>query len=173
VFAARAGSRSEWRFVPLTEGDLSDDRLAMLGCARCTTETARHLPDNVKALLYELWGRAREAILVSRGDELDPTKRLAAVPKAQRDAVALLYGATAIEEKVLARTIEALQVPWPVTVARELRGILDQPSVSPSAKAEQVVAFVAAEGLHAPQLPAEPAITADDVHMVCYQVVST
>jgi len=173
VFAARAGSRSEWRFVPLAEGDISDDRLAMLGQARCTPETARHLPDDAKALLFELWGRARSAILLERTAELDPANRAAGVPKAQRDAVALLYGASTIEQGMLESTIEALQVAWPVTVSRELRRILDQPGASAAAKAEQVVAFVAAEGLRAPQVPVSLPITADDIHLVCYQVVTS
>lgn len=172
VFAARAGSRVEWRYVPLDGGDLADDRLTLLGYVRCGPETVRWLPEDVRARLFELWGRARDAILDARQAELDPARRAAAVPKAQRDAVALLYAATTIDPGALERAVEALQVPWPLTVSRELRRILDQPEASSSAKAEQIVAYVEGEGLRAPRIPVEPAIDADDVHLVCFQVVT-
>jgi hypothetical protein len=172
VFAARAGSRVEWRFVPLDGADLSDDRLALLGYVRAAPETARWLPEDVRAGLFTLWNRARSAILSDRQAELDPALRAAAVPKAQRDAVALLYTSTAIEPPALERAVEALQVPWPLTVSRELRRILDHPDASSAAQAEQIVAYVESEGLRAPRVPVESAITADDIHLVCYQVIT-
>ncbi len=172
VFAARAGTRIEWRYVPLDEGELSADRLALLGVARCTPATLRALPDDVRARLFELWNAAREAILKDRQDELDPAQRAAAVPKAQRDAVALLLNATTVEPAVQERVIEALQAPWPLTVSRSLRTILDRRDATDRAKAEQVVAFVETEGLRAPRVVVEPPVTRDDIHLVCYQVVS-
>src|SRR5439155_5560971 len=113
-------------FVPLTVGDLSSDRLALLGLARCSEATARNLPHDVRSRLFELWDRARDAILADRQAELDPATRAAAVPKAQRDAVSLLFAAMTIEATVQERVIEALQAPWPPTVGRALRGILDR-----------------------------------------------
>jgi hypothetical protein len=172
VFAARAGSRVEWRFVPLHGDELSADRLALLGQARCGPETARHLPDDVRDRVFEFWGRARDAILADRRAELDPAKRQAAVPRAQRDAVALLLTATSIDAAVQDRVVEALQAPWPMTVARSLRAILDRADSSNAAKAEQIVAYVEGEGLRAPVVPVEPPIDRDDIHLICYQVVS-
>lgn len=172
VFAARAGSRSEWRFVPLDDGELSADRLALVGTARCAEGTLRHLPEDVRDRLYELWDRARDSILSSRRDEQDPQKRALAVPKAQRDAVAVLTAATSVPEDAQEMAIEALQVAWPVTVSRDLRRILDHPGASQNAKAEQVAAYVDREGLRAPILPVEPPVGRDDIHLVCYQVVS-
>jgi helicase-like protein/SNF2 domain-containing protein/phospholipase D-like protein len=172
VFAARAGSRIEWRFVSLADGDLSSDRLALLGMARCPADTARHLPDDVTARLFELWDRARDAILTDRSAELDPARRQAAVPKAQRDAVGLLVNATSIEGAAQERVIDALQAPWPLTVSRSLRKILDREDASTSAKAEQIVAYVEGEGLRAPRVPVEPPITREDIHLVCYQALS-
>lgn len=172
VFAARAGSRVEWRFVPLGGGELSADRLALLGHARCAPDTERHLPQAVRDLLFELWGRARDAILADRRAELDPAKRQAAVPKAQRDAVALLLTATSIDAAVQDRVVEALQAPWPLTVGRSLRSILDRTDASNAAKAEQIVAYVESEGLRAPVVPVEPPIEPDDIHLVCYQVIT-
>jgi hypothetical protein len=94
------------------------------------------------------------------------------VPKAQRDAVALLFASMAIEPAVQERVIEALQAPWPLTVSRALRGILDRPDASDSAKVDQIVAYVEGEGLRAPRVPVEPAVRRDDIHLVCYQVVN-
>jgi hypothetical protein len=172
VFAARAGSRVEWRFVPSAEGDISSDRLALLGLARCFEGTARDLPEDVRVRLFEMWDRARDQILADRQSELDPASRAAAVPKAQRDAVSILFAAMAIEPGVQERVIEALQAPWPLTVSRALREILDRPDASDSAKVEQIVAYVDGEGLRAPKVPVEPAIGRDDIHLVCYQAVS-
>jgi hypothetical protein len=173
VFAARAGSRIEWRHVPIGVGDLSSDRLALLGLARCTEITARQLPEDVRAGLFEMWDRARDAILADRRAELDPATRAAAVPKAQRDAVSLLFASTTMEPHVQERVIEALQAPWPLTVSRALRGLLDQPDVSDAAKVEQIVAYVEGEGLRAPRLPVEPPVGRDDIHLVCYQAITT
>jgi hypothetical protein len=172
VFAARAGARAEWRFVPLDAGSLSADRLALLGFARCTERTPRWLPESVEDRLFELWTRARADILNARRDELDPAKRLAAVPKAQRDAVQLLLAATSVDLAVQEQAIEGLSVPWPPTVARALRVILDREDESQASKAERLVELVRAEGLRAPKITAEPPITPDDVHLVCYQVVT-
>jgi hypothetical protein len=172
VFAARAGSRIEWRFVPYGDGDLSSDRLALLGIARCTETTARHLPDDVRAGLFAMWDRARDEILADRRAELDPATRAAAVPKAQRDSVSLLFASATIESTVQERVIEALQAPWPLTVSRALRGILDQPSASDAAKVEQITAYVEGEGLRAPRVPVEPPVGKHDIHLVCYQAVS-
>jgi hypothetical protein len=126
----------------------------------------------VRGSLFDLWSQARDAILAERRAELDPAKRQASVPKAQRDAVALLLTATSIDPAVQDRVVEALQAPWPMTVARSLRAILDQADASNAAKAEQIVAYVEGEGLRAPEIPVEPPIERDDIHVVCYQVVS-
>jgi hypothetical protein len=172
VFAARAGSRVEWRFVPLEAGELSSDRLALLGVARCSEATARHLPEDVRSRLFAMWDRARDAILADRQGELDPATRAAAVPKAQRDAVSLLFAAMMIEPAVQERVIEALQAPWPLTVSRALRVILDRADASDAAKVEQIVAYVQGEGLRAPRVPVEPPVGRDDIHLVCYQVIT-
>ncbi len=171
VFAARAGSRIEWRFVPLPLGDLRADRLPLLGYAQCAPETLRYVPDATRDLLFELWGRARTQIVSERLDELDPLKREARVPKAQRDAVAVLYGSVRLDPAVVERTVDALAVPWPPTVARSLRAIIDRQDASAEAKAEQLVQFVSSEGLRPPTLAVESPISVADVHLVCYQVV--
>ena len=171
VFAARAGSRVEWRYVPFGDGSLSDNRLELLGIVRCTPETLRQMRESSKGQLYALWESARDAIYAARVAEQDPAQRAAAVPKAQRDAVQVLYRATGLQQAVQEQAIEALQVPWPPTVARSLRQILDHENASSEVKAEQVAAFVHSEGLRAPRLAPEAAITKDAIHLVCYQVV--
>jgi hypothetical protein len=59
-----------------------------------------------------------------------------------------------------------------LTVSRALRGILDRQDASDTAKVEQIVAYVEGEGLRAPRIAVEPAVGADDIHLVCYQVIS-
>lgn len=174
VFAARTGSRIEWRYVPIgPDREPSADRLALLAYVRCAPETARHLPDAVAGDLYSLWQRARDAIFVDRMAELDPAARFAAVPKAQRDAVDVLLVATTLDPAALDQAIEALSVAWPPTVARALRPILDREDESTNSKAERIAEFVRSEGLRAPQLPAITSISREDIHLVCYQVIAS
>lgn len=171
VFAARAGSRVEWRYVPLGPDALSSNRLELLGTVRCARDTLRQLREGTKEELYRLWERARDEIHAEYQAEQDPARGASAVPKAQRDAVQLLLASTRLEAAAQERAIEALQVAWPPTISRALRRLLDQEGVSAEGKAEQIAEFVRSEGLRAPKLPSEPLVTRDDIHLVCYQVV--
>jgi hypothetical protein len=127
--------------------------------------------DETKERLFAMWERARDEIYAGYVAEQDPARRASSVPKAQRDAVQVLYASTRLGHEVLDYAIDALQVPWPPTVSRALRQILDRADATAETKSEQIAVFVRSEGLRAPRLPTEPIISQDDIHLVCYQVV--
>jgi hypothetical protein len=172
VFAARIGKAPHWRTVPLGDSDISSDLLAQLAAVGCGPEEARVLVDEVKARLFDLWEQAREAILVDYQRWADPAEREAAVPAAQRDAVTLLQG---VDLPGAFEAVATLQVPWPQTIVRKIRAILRraEEGATDQAIAEDLIALLRTEGLRPPErsdLP--PAITADDIHLVCYQAVT-
>jgi hypothetical protein len=57
-------------------------------------------------------------------------------------------------------------------VQRSLRAILDDPGSADTAKVRSLIEFVSARGLTAPAAEATPDLTIDDIHPVCYQIVS-
>lgn len=172
VFAARVGHLRYWRFVPLDPQQATDPNfLNALQLARCPEGEPRELPDDVRARIYALWERARQDIFAEHQRLCDPAETAAAVPPAQREAVALLFrrpveGA----EDALA----ALQVPWPRTISSGLRTTLAQLQEGAAEEyvARRIAEFVQAEGLRGPEpgerpQPVDPA----DVRVLCYQYV--
>lgn len=173
VFAARVAAEPVWRGVPLDMGNPTDDWLALLGAVRCGPETARQLPDAIRERLFDLWERARQQIYDAQISALDPKNRQAAVPRAQIDAVTLLQS---VRLPGAADSVRALQVPWPRTVARSLRRLLnalDRQDADADGVARQVIELVRDEGLRPPApRPAPVRVALDDIHLVCFQVVS-
>ena len=173
VFAARIGDEALWRGVPLEAGELVEDRLALLDVARCVPETARYFSERVRERLFGMWEQARVSIYDSYVSRLDPLARHAAVPKAQQDAVTFLQG---VAVAGAAEAIRSLQVPWPLTVARAIRPLLralERRDADPEQVARQLVELVRAEGLRPPAPRTAPvAIEPEDIHLVCFQVVS-
>ncbi|MHB8927780.1 MAG: SNF2-related protein [Bacillota bacterium] len=173
VFAARIGTQPQWRFVPLAEDAPCDTPiLACLQRARCREGEPRYLPDELRARLCQLWERARESIFVDYQRLLDPAERAAVVPRAQREAVALLRRS---DQTDVDEALAALQVPWPRDVVRRLRSILrERDEGQPIEEAVQaIIALVRSEGMRAPvaeELP-EP-ITPEMIALICYQATS-
>lgn len=75
-----------------------------------------------------------------------------------------------------AEAVRALQVPWPRMIARMLRPLLrslDATDADPNAIARQIIELVRVEGLRPPEARSAPEpIGPEDVHLVCFQVVS-
>ena len=172
VFAGRIGRLRYWRFVPLDPQEATDPNfLNALQLARCPEGEPRWLPDEVHGRLYELWERARQDIFTEHQRLCDPAESAAAVPTAQRDAVALLFrqpveGADAAQA--------ALQIPWPRSVSSGLRSLLAQlhEGASEAYVAGRIVEFVQAEGLRGPEASELPQpVEIGDVHLICYQYV--
>lgn len=174
VFATRVGTERLWRSVALQGDSVERDQLAMLAMARCAPGTQRFLPDETRERLFALWSLARETVYEDYNASLDPLNRQAPVPRAQLDAVTLLQGVTIAGA---ADAIRALQVPWPLTIARALRRLLhalDRPDADAEAVARQLIELVRDEGLRPPvPRPAPLRVDPSDIHLVCFQVVSS
>lgn len=174
VYLARVGGgkreRSELVSYVLPEGKILHDRLRALRTIQCLPNTPRYYPAELRDVAITGWENAREAILSRYKAERDPSMRQSRISKAQRMAITLLQRAGTAEAFEAA---EALTVPWPIDVQRRLRTILNDPGTADSAKVRMLVEFVAERGLTRPtQTDGFPDISADDVHLVCYQVVS-
>lgn len=176
IFAARIGQSPQWRMISLEldggERIVSADVLAQLDAVRCLPETTRHLPETIKTELFSLWQSARDAILRDYQRSADPAETAAAVPRAQRDAVTLLQST---DLPGAFDAVATLQVPWPQSVVRSIREILrrSEEGANELDIAGALINLVKLEGLRAPG-PAEllPPIRAEDIHLVCYQVVT-
>lgn len=173
VFAARVGSSRQVRFAPLDPALALDKELLLcLEKARCRPDDPRHLPDEVRDRLFDLWQLAREAIFRDYQVLRDPAVMAARLPKVQRDALAVLRRADVAGAE---ETVRGLQVPWSSLVGRKLRGILRlaEEGRSEVEIAARLVRFAQEEGLLVPaaqDLP--PPVDLEDIVLVCYQAVS-
>ncbi len=177
MFAARIGDEAHWRIADLNaspEGKpvIRTDLLAQLDATRCLPETTRHLPDELKQRLFDLWGQARTDILREYQRRADPAASAAAVSKAQREAVTILQSS---DVPGAFEAVAALQVPWPQAVVRAIREILRRSEDGGSEQeiASALINLVRLEGLRAPAATTPPPpIRPEDIHLICYQVVS-
>lgn len=172
LFAARIGTEPHWRFVPLPGGSMDANVLAALDRVRCRDGEPRYLPDAVRDRLFGLWEAARTSIYQDYQRWLDPAVRQAAVPLAQREAVAVLRR---VDLPDVDQAVTALSVPWPRDIGRRLRAILRlrADGASDQEVVERILHLVEAEGLRGPSesdLP--PPIGPGDIALVCYQAVS-
>ncbi|HLH73468.1 MAG TPA: helicase-related protein [Chloroflexota bacterium] len=162
------GARSE--LVSYTPPDsIADDRLKSLREAKCAPDTPRHYPPALRDIAIDGWERTRSAIISRYNAERDPKTRQTRLSRAQRSSVDLLQREGSAEAFAAA---EALSVPWPIDVQRSLRSILDDEGSADTAKVRSLIELVSDRGLTPPLVDDTPAIESDDVHLVCYQIVS-
>lgn len=171
VFLARAGRRHFFRYVRLESSDepIEDDLLASLKLARCSPAAGRHYPNSVRRKVYDTWQRVRRSIYVWLQEQRDPASRQGRLPKAQRDAIALLERAP---DDAAARAAEALTTRWPADVERDLREILRDDATSDSDKLVRLTTYVLERGLKPQAVEVVPNVREDDIKLICYQVVS-
>ncbi|MDA8064647.1 MAG: SNF2-related protein [Thermaerobacter sp.] len=170
VFAARVGREPAWRFVPLDPAAAcGKDLLMALDRVRCRSDEPRHLPEDVRERLFELWERARGSIHADYQERLDPARSAVTVPRAQREAVAILRRA---DVEGAEEAVQALLVPWPQAVVRQLRAAMREGGASPEDTARRIVEFVRQEGLRGPTAEEMPEpVPMEQVALVCYQAV--
>ena len=98
-----------------------------------------------------------------------PARNAVTVPRVQREEVVIFLRAN-VEGAEAA--VQALQVPWPQAVVRQLRAAMREGGAVPEDTARCIVEFVRKEGLRGPteeELPAQ--VPMEQVALVCYQVV--
>jgi len=171
VFLAKAGGRYLLRKVPLVEGEVQveDDLLRCVLTARCAFGTTRYLPGDLQLAVYRAWEKARSHIARWFADQRDPQLRQAAVPRVQREAVDLLQRADMASAWEAA---EALSSPWPIDVQRRLRAIMGNLVLADKDRVAHLISYVRERGLKAIPIPDIPNVLQDDVHLVCFQMVT-
>ncbi|MEU5996117.1 helicase-related protein [Spirillospora sp. NPDC047418] len=185
VFCARIGDhpRPWFRYVPLT-GDFAltrdeenqpivvDDTLACLSAADPGHhDTPPLLNEAVHQAAYDGWACARQHITAAWMHNADPANLTPQIPKAMRDAAALVrrHGAhLGVDQDVL---IERLEAPYSPRILRTIRNTLTE-SGTPRNTVDRLAELADKLGL-APQSAPEPLppITEDDVHLVCWMAI--
>jgi len=180
VFCARVGDHPAalYRYVGYPEGAdpiVVSDTLTCLDHASppAAFDTPRCLDDATYRRAFDAWARAKHDIEESWNRSTDPANLTPPVPAAMHRAAELVRMHRPPEMTVdeADRLVDALQAPYPERIVRSIRHAMG----SSSDPVEQVRAIAASArdlGLE-PSPPPEPlpAITGDDVHLVCWLAI--
>jgi len=132
-FCARVGERVFLRFVPADDGEIVRHTLSCLRLIACAADTARHLPDDLRAAAYDAWAAARqdvydEWILATDPANLQPRIR----PFFRRVAGHLRsYPPSELRQNELDLLVECVEAPWGVRYERALRDVFDPEAADP------------------------------------------
>lgn len=182
VFCARVGDHPQpvFRWVPLgAEGaagaEPSGDLLGCLARAHAEPTTPRHLDEQAHTLAYDAWDVARTHIHKEWQFATDPANLQPRVPKPMRDAAELITriapaGMTrAAADELVAR----LNGNYNQRIQAAFRGAM-RSEATEQERADRVAELADEFGLQsAPPPQPLPAITVDDVHLVCWLAVSS
>lgn len=173
-----------WRYVDLASPDEPlMDELEILRRIRCRDGTPREVPDGATLTLYDLWAATQAAIVTEYERRLDPASSGTRVPSSQSWAIDLLAAEGAglagrgVRASALREAASALSAPRSPLVLRQLSAIrreLHESDITPAAAALDVLDLIDREGLRPLEddpTSAPPAVTADRVRLVCYQIV--
>jgi hypothetical protein len=181
VFCARVGDHPQpvFRWMPVsavddpTNGGIAGELLTCLAKAHADVSTIRELPDELASGVFRAWEVARGHIHARWTEATDPAKLQPRVPKPMRDAAALITRTTPPEmTRVEAdELVNRLNGNYNQRIQAVFRAILrsdDHDTEKARQLAEQADEF----GLQAAPAPEPlPAITTDDVHLVCWLAV--
>lgn len=178
VFCARVGDHPlvQYRFVNLSGSEtvIAGDTLTALSRARADASTVRVLPEDVRRGAYDAWSLARDDILASWRRGEDPRSLQPPIPKAAREAAALLRRTpppAGTSQEAVDEAIDAIEAPYGARILRMLReatanGDTDLERVA------AVLALVRELGLRPAPVPEPlPVIEVDDIHLVCWQAI--
>jgi hypothetical protein len=178
VFCARVGDHPlvQYRFVSL-DGPapvIVGDTLTALARARADATTVRVLPEDVRQAAYVAWTVARRDIFDSWKRGEDPRNLQPPVPKAMRDAAALLRRTpppAGMSQDAVDEAIDAIEAPYGARILRMFRDVLAN-GQSDLERAATVLALVRELGLRpAPAPEPLPVIADDDIHLVCWMAL--
>jgi hypothetical protein len=173
-----------WRYVDLAAPDeLLFDELEVLKRIRCREGTPRELPESITPTLYDVWASAQAAIMTDYEQRLDPASAGTRIPSSQSWAIDLLASEGAgladrgVRASALREAASALSVPRGPLVLRQLSALrreLRDRDTTAAAAALGVLEVIEREGLRSVEdgsASTPPAVTADRVRLICYQVV--
>ncbi|WP_201294721.1 helicase-related protein [Nocardiopsis sp. FR4] len=187
VFCARIGDHSKpWlRYVPMNR-DLTvqvnpgeetavviDDVLSCLAQATPPSATAEPvLDERTYQAAFNAWEAAQEDILTQWKRQTDPLNLSPQVPKAMRDASALVkaHGSFLEKQEELAQRLNA---PYAPRIQREIRSILADQHTTDKEKARALHTFAESNGLTPPpRVQPLPPAEKEDIHLVCWIAIT-
>lgn len=180
VFCAQTGDhpRRAFRYVEMADPlnpVIIDDTLTCLAQAQPPNgpDTERALDGDGHRLAFDAWTAARAHITAEWNVAADPANLHPTVPKAMRDAAALVQSnrppSMTLEEAD--RLVDVLETPYPERTLRQVRRVLAS-AVTASEKVEALAQLASDLGLE-PGTPLEPLpeVDEDDVHLVCWLAI--
>jgi hypothetical protein len=181
LFCARVGDWDDavFRMVDVTGEEpegiaVSRDTHGTLGEARVARDEQRVLTDETHTTAYRAWDAARGDIAGEWRLARDPNEWRPEVPKALREAGALLVDTTpsgqdSNQALSLKRRIE---VALPERLVKVFRRIIRDDGLSDQEKADRIAEEAKRQGLPTPADPKPiPEISEDDVHLVCWLAI--
>ena len=125
-------------------------------------------------LAYQAWEIAKKDILDDWTRATDPRNLLPPLPKAMRDAAALLRDHPPLDrpKDEIERTLDALEAPYPVRIQNMVRDAMKS-SENEVEQAEGILEVVRELGLK-PSPPPKPlpVIDENDIHLVCWMAIT-
>ena len=178
VFCARVADHeaAQYRYVSYPEDGIprvDSETLVCLSQAQVHADTERALDSETHHLAYDAWEMARHHIFAEWQKATDPFNLQPKVPKAMRDAAALLrsHPPGDIPQEELEWLIDAVEAPYGARIERALRGAL-RSSDDPARQAVAVAEEVKRLGLSPSPAPEPlPLIEIEDVHLVCWLAI--
>ena len=176
VFCARVGDdpSPQLRFVG-DSGEIRSDTLECLWLARPPDgfDTPRRLDETAVFKAYEAWAAARSDIVERWNHFSDKANLEPTIPAALRHAADVVRShppPTRTDDEI-GSAIDALQAPYTERITRLVRAAL-RSEQAPADQAVAVLRVIEEQGLQPQPAPEPlPAITADDVHLVCWQAL--
>ena len=181
VFCARVGDREQpqFRYVGYSDGkpQVVRDVLTCLAHARpdAGIDTERVLHEESLILAYDAWALARTDVSERWNEASDPRALAPRVPKTMRDAAELVRHNRPAEmsQEDADLLVERLEDAWPERTQRPIRDAIRAHPEDPDEQVRAIAILVAELGLE-PSPPPEPlpAITEEDVHLVCWLAIT-
>ncbi len=172
-FCAQVGDQTFLRFVPADGGAILADQLGCLQRITCTETTERHVPDDLRASVYDAWEQARSHIHDEWSFATDPANMQPRVTSLlRRVAQHLRTHAPDLTQEELNDVLNAVEAPLSRRNETSIRGVFAQDHSDPVAISGQLVAKVRELGLQPFQAPDPlPPIERDEIQLIAWMAI--
>ena len=185
-FCAKVGDRVYLRFVQASQDWVasSEGILHELGtCLRlieCKPDTDKVIPEQIQRHIYSAWSIAQKHAYENWMHESDPVNLHPRVRKLNKAAADFLRAnpPETRSQEVIRQALDIIESPWPRRDENRLREVYEAGSEKDTAsarklRAEAVIDLALQSGILPYEAPEQlPPITIDDVHLVCWLVLS-
>ena len=181
AFCARVGDHPQVQFRYVAVADdgsrsVVSETLACLALAQPPSgaDTERVLDEELLRGAFDAWTLAKDDIYQRWEEASDPRALAPEVPRVMREAVGIIrsHKPPELTQEQADTLVDTLEQAFPERIQRLFRRVLRTNAGEPVEQARAVAATVAELGLQpaVPPVPL-PAITEDDIHLVCWLAV--